>query len=116
MSKLEHSAVVWHSSLTEQNNTDIERVQKTAVKIIMGNKYKDYENSLKYLKLDSLSERRKKLCLNFAKKCLRNEKSKSFFLSTKTILKIQEILKSLKLIISILKDIKDQQSLICKIC
>ena len=71
--------MVWHSSLTEQNNTDIERVQKTAVKIIMGDKYKDYENSLKYLKLDSLSERRKKLCLNFAKKCLRNEKTKSFF-------------------------------------
>ena len=78
-SKLEHSAVVWHSSLTQDNRTDLERVQKTAVKIIMGNKYKDYNHSLKYLKLDSLYERREKLSLKFAKKCLRTEKAESFF-------------------------------------
>ena len=45
----------------------------------MGKKYKDYNQSLKYLKLDSLDERRNKLCLNFAKKSLRIEKSKAFF-------------------------------------
>ena len=54
ISKVEHSAVVWHSSLTQDNRSDLERVQKAAVKIIMGNKYTDYNNSLKYLKLESL--------------------------------------------------------------
>ena len=38
-SQLEQSAVVWHSSLTEENIADLERVQKTAVKIILKNKY-----------------------------------------------------------------------------
>ena len=37
-SQLEQSAVVWHSSLTEKNKNDLERVQKSALKIIMGDK------------------------------------------------------------------------------
>ena len=39
---LEQSCVVWHSSLTEENSNDLERVQKSAVKIILANKYIDY--------------------------------------------------------------------------
>ena len=35
-SLLEQSAVVWHSSLTEENINDLERIQKTACKIILG--------------------------------------------------------------------------------
>ena len=38
-SLLEQSATVWHSSLTEENRNDLERVQKTALKIILGEKY-----------------------------------------------------------------------------
>ena len=41
-SQLEQSAVVWHSSLTEENKADLERVQRSAVKIIMGERYKGY--------------------------------------------------------------------------
>ena len=33
-SKLEKSASVWHSSLTKENETDLERVQKSAMKIV----------------------------------------------------------------------------------
>ena len=78
-SQLEQSAVVWHSSLTEENKADLERVQKSAVKIILGGQYNGYRNSLKNLNMETLDERREKLCLNFAKRCLRNEKtSKSF--------------------------------------
>ena len=83
-SKLEHSAVVWHSSLTQKNTSDLERVQKAVVKIIKGSKYTNCDNGLKYLKLDSFEER-KKLCLNFAKKCLKIEKSKTFFPPTRQI-------------------------------
>ena len=34
-SKIEQSAVVWHSSLTKKNKRDLERVQKSALKIIL---------------------------------------------------------------------------------
>ena len=35
--------------------------------------------SLKDLRIDSREKRREKLCLNFAKKCLRNQKMKELF-------------------------------------
>ena len=44
-----------------------------------------YEESLDILKLTSLKERRNLLSVNFAKKCLSNEKTKSIFIiNTKT--------------------------------
>ena len=70
---LEYCSTVWHSGLTEADTKDIERVQKAAVKIFMGNKYQGYEEALKILKLDSLKERREKMALKFAKKSLKLE-------------------------------------------
>ena len=40
MSILEQSATVWHSSLSEENVMDLERVQKYAVKLILKEKDK----------------------------------------------------------------------------
>ena len=71
-SKLEQSAVLWHSSITQKCEKNLERVQKSALKIILGEKYVSYENALKILKLQSLKERRDSLCLKFAKKMLRS--------------------------------------------
>ena len=76
---LEQSAVVWHSSLTVENCEDLERVQKTAVKIILKDKYKTYENGLARLGLETLKDRREHLCLKFAEKCTRNQKLKHMF-------------------------------------
>ena len=70
---LEYCSTVWHSGLTESDTKDIERVQKAAVKIFMGNKYQGYEQALKFLKLDSLKERRVKMALRFAKRLLKLE-------------------------------------------
>ena len=53
-------------------------MQKVAVKLIMGQETK-YEESLNILKLTSLKERRDLLSVNFAKKCLHNEKTKTIF-------------------------------------
>ena len=39
----EFSAPVWHSSLTEENRNDLERVQKTAVKKNLCLRYKTYK-------------------------------------------------------------------------
>ena len=76
---LEQSAVVWHSSLTKKNRRDLERVQKSAVRVIMSDKYQNYMHGLKTLKLETLDKRRERLCLSFAKKCLNNEKVRNFF-------------------------------------
>ena len=78
-SHLEHSAAVWHSSLTENNRNVLERLKKTALKIILGNKYISYEQALQKLDLEHLDDRRKSLCLNFAKKCCKNRKTSNMF-------------------------------------
>ena len=76
---LEKYAVVWHSSLSEENKRDLERVQKSATKLILGDKYLNYENALKTLNIDTLDQRREKLCLNFAIKCTKNQRTKDMF-------------------------------------
>ena len=73
------SAVVWSSSLTDQNKADLERVQRLTLRIIFGQKYKGYSNALNALNLETLEERRENLCLRFAKKCIRNDKTKNMF-------------------------------------
>ena len=83
-SKLEQSAAVWHSSLTKKDRKDLERVQKAALRVILGDRYKSYEEALKTIKIDSLEERRQKICLKFAKQCLRNEKLKDMFPRTQS--------------------------------
>ena len=80
---LEQSCVVWHSSLTQENSDDLERVQKCALRIILGNLYKDYENGLKLIGLETLEQRRINLCRKFALKSLTYEKTKFMFLLRK---------------------------------
>ena len=70
-SAIEQSAVVWHSSLTKKNRRDLERVKKTAIKVIMGSQYTTYKEGLEILKIQNLDERRENLCLGFAKKCFK---------------------------------------------
>ena len=78
-SQLEQSSVVWHSSLTAEHINDLERVQKSAVKIILGGKYQSYKKALDVLDLETLDSRRNYLCLKFAQKCAANEKTKNMF-------------------------------------
>ena len=76
---LEYCSTVWHSSLTQSECNDIERVQKAAMKVIMGIRYQGYEEALKFMKIDSLKERRIKMALRFAKKSTRQDNFSSFF-------------------------------------
>ena len=76
---LEQSATVWHSSLTEDNKNNLERVQKSAVRIIIGEKFNGYKNALNSLGLEILDDRRKNLCLNFALKSAQNPKTMKMF-------------------------------------
>ena len=78
-SRLEFSCTVWHSSLTKNNEMDIERVQKAALKVILKDKYVNYHKALRLLDLESLHVRRERLCLKFAKKCLKLKNYKKLF-------------------------------------
>ena len=53
-SLLEQSAVVWHSSLTKENEQDLERVQKNAFRIILKNNYQTYKKALANLGMETL--------------------------------------------------------------
>ena len=76
---MEQSCTVWHSSLNEEQHTDIERVQKVALRIILQEEYEDYSNALRITKLDTLRIRRESLCLRFAKNCVKTEKNRDMF-------------------------------------
>ena len=43
------------------NENDLERVQKSALKLILKDEYRDYKNALKVLAVESLFERRERL-------------------------------------------------------
>ena len=74
----EQSCVVWNSSLTKQNITELERIQKVAVRIILG-EYHPYSTALKMLNLETLKNRRYELTKSFAKKCINNKKTETMF-------------------------------------
>ena len=76
---LEFSSNVWHSSLTKENREDLERVQKAALKVILRNEYKDYEDALKKSGLLSLEERREVIGLRFVKNSLKNANFSKLF-------------------------------------
>ena len=76
---LEQSATVWHSSLSEENIKDLERVQKSAIRIIHKEKCNGYKQSLAMIGLEDLETRRKNLCLDFARKCVKNKKLSHMF-------------------------------------
>ena len=80
---LEQSATVWHSSLNEDNCSDLERVQKSAIKVILQDEYKGYKNGLAQLGIEDLKSRREYLCLEFAKKCVKSKKLQHMFPKTK---------------------------------
>ena len=57
----------------------LERVQKTALKIVLGQSFKTYKNALNILNLEPLNERREVLCLNFARRTSRHSKLDKLF-------------------------------------
>ena len=76
---LESSAVVWHSSLTQEEEIVLERVQKVALRIILNTDYDNYENALSMTGLTTLKERRVILCQKFAINCTKSERTQDMF-------------------------------------
>ena len=76
---LEMAVPLWAGSIIKKNSQEIEAVQVTCMKLIFGRQFIDYEQSLQLTGLDTLSTRRDKLCLKFAKKCLKSTKFRHWF-------------------------------------
>ena len=78
-SVMELAVPVWQPGITDGEKYQIERVQRTALYIILGKNYINYDNALNLLDLESLDTRRKTICRNFAVKALKHEKFSKWF-------------------------------------
>ena len=81
----EYASPVWHPGLTLSDTQNLEKLQKTALAIILGrcyvnykphykidNKLATYQDALKILKLETLKQRREDLVTKFAKDILKS--------------------------------------------
>ena len=64
----------WQPGLTIKEKYQIERVQRTALHITLGDSYSHCEYALNLLDLDTLEEIRIAVCENFAEKTLKHPK------------------------------------------
>ena len=84
-SVLELDVPAWAPGLNGTQIKQLERVQKTAFAIILGDGYKSYKHALQKLEMKSLESRRKDLCLAFAKKALKSEDSVNGFATMRKV-------------------------------
>ena len=77
---LELACPVWHSSITAKETNDIERVQKTAFHIILGDSYHSYSSAMSVLDLEKLEKRRDNQCYKFAQKFSKDQRQKDKFI------------------------------------
>ena len=83
---LELAVPAWQGAITQAERDEIERVQKAAFHIVLGDEYQSYRSALKYFGMDSLENRREKLCKKFARKAVNHPKHQKWFkLNTVTV-------------------------------
>jgi hypothetical protein len=78
-SVLEYAAPVFNSMLTNQDISDIERIQKIVLKVTLGDRYSSYDVACSLVNTISLQERRRQLSLKFAISCLKSPQHKHMF-------------------------------------
>ena len=76
---VEYCSVVYHSSLTVEQTNKLEKIQKTCLKVILGDLYIDYPAALEMCGLETLESRRQERCLNFALKAVKHPKNRRLF-------------------------------------
>ena len=82
----EQAVPIWNSGLTKAQISDIEKIQKVALKVILGDQFKTYDKACEFFDVDKLSVRRLELSTNFALKLFKSDRSAEFFtLTTKTV-------------------------------
>ena len=88
----EQGVVVWNSGLTKAQIGDLEKIQKVALLIILGEDYLDYDMACKFFGIETLSSRRAQLCTNFAVKLFKSSRSDQFFIPAKQSARNEQIL------------------------
>ena len=76
---LEMAVPAWSPGLTRSHSNQIDCVQKRAFAIILGEDYTSYSRALKFLNMEPLEDRRKALCVTFAKKSFKSDKFNHWF-------------------------------------
>ena len=76
---LEMAVAVWTPGITKAESVQIERVQKCALHVILGENYQSYTQAIFTLGVEKLSQRRFRLSLNFARRCEKNQKYANWF-------------------------------------
>ncbi|KAI8485690.1 hypothetical protein Bbelb_365240 [Branchiostoma belcheri] len=80
---LEYAVPVWNAALNIRKVNRLERVQKRACRIMLDRHYTTYVDALQTQSLQTLSDRRHDLCLNFATKIRQSSRFRSWLPSTK---------------------------------
>ena len=75
----EYCSVVYHSRLTTEQADKLERIQRTCLKVILGEMYIDYYSALEMTGLDSLQNRRLKRCLDFSLRSIKHPRNMKMF-------------------------------------
>ena len=76
---LELAAPAWQGAITQAERLDLERMQKSALHIILGEQYESYNQALTVTGLQTLEIRRQNLCLKFGRRAELHSKHKRWF-------------------------------------
>ena len=90
----EQGVVIWNSGLTKGQESDLEKIQKDAFRIILADDYMSYDLACSYFGVKKLSERRLELCTNFALTLYKSDKSAEFFKLAKTTIDIRQVIEN----------------------
>ena len=71
--------MVWGSAITVEEENELERIQKVALRIILKENYVTYSNALAITSLETLKSRRILLMTRFAIKCSKNQFTQGMF-------------------------------------
>ncbi|KAI8510950.1 hypothetical protein Bbelb_118660 [Branchiostoma belcheri] len=75
----EYAVPAWHPGLTQAQRNQLERIQRRAVRTILGKNYTNYADACLLLGLETLERRRDHLCLTFARKLLQSPDYRHWF-------------------------------------
>ena len=79
-SLVEHGVPIWNSGLNQSEVRDIEKIQKVALKIILGQNYNSYISACSHFGLQKLSVRRQEISTRFALNLYKSERCNEFFI------------------------------------
>ena len=67
-SLVELAVPLWHSAITKKQSAQIERIQKSALSIMLDENYTNYEVACTIVQLEPLWSRKENICVKFIKK------------------------------------------------